>query len=342
MSKPLVTPAFRAILPAASRRRLFLGAIGGLALAVAAGAPALAQNWPTKNVTIVVPYPPGSGPDALARVLGDRLSTATGKPFIVENKPGANAIIGSTYTARAPGDGHTLLLADRLTLAVNPVLYAKSQFNPKELTGVSEVARVNLLFVTRTDAPYKTWAEMTQFAREKKGELAVGTGGVGSVHSLSLELIKRSIGADILEVPYKGVALAANALLSKDVNGVITGPETVLGQIRAGKVRALAIGADTRSPLLPDTPTLKELGAPADLLLTTHFSLLAPAKTPAAVIEKINAATRAVVSDPGFVKTFQERGLVAGASTAKAVDDGIAQDTARFGKMLQELGIKLD
>ncbi len=170
----------------------------------------------------------------------------------------------------------------------------------------------------------------------------VGTGGPGSVHHLSLELIKRSFGADIGDVPYKGIAPAVAALLANDVGGVITGPETVIEHIRAGKLRALAVGADQRVPVLPDVPTLNELLAPSDLLLTTHFTLHAPGKTPRATVEQINAAVRKALADADLNKRFQARGLVISASSAQEVDDGIAKDGERLGKLIREAGIKLD
>lgn len=301
-----------------------------------------AQSWPTKNVTVVVPYPPGSGPDVLARALAERLSTTTGKSVIVDNRAGANAIIGSEVVAKAAPDGHTLLLVDRLTLAVNPLLYSRLPYSPQQLTGISEIARVNLLWVARSDAPYATWAEMAAYARKGSEPIAVGTGGPGSVHHLSLELIKRHLGASMTHVPYRGVAPAVMGLLAGDIQGVITGPETVVEHIRAGKLRALAIGAEQRLPMLPDVPTLKEVGAPNDLLISTYFTLHAPAATPKTTVEAIHAAVAPVLSEPEFIKRFAARGLLVEASSPASVEAGIATDSARLTKVIRDAGIKLD
>lgn len=327
--------------PSSPFTRRTLLQLAGLALAFGAGA-AAANSWPTKPVTIVVPYPPGSGPDVLARGLGQRLGAQTGQTFVIENRGGANATIGTDLVARSPADGHTLLLVDRMTLSVNPLLYSKLKYGPQDLAGISEVARVNLVFVTHADAPYKTWAQMVEHARQHKGTMNVGTGGIGSVHSLSLELIKRATGTQIQDVPYKGISPAVTATLSKEVDAVITGQETVLGHIREGKLRALAIGAETRSPLLPETPTLKELGAQPDLLLSTYFTLHAPAQTPKATIDAINAAARKAMADPAFVRDFAARGLEVAPSSPAAVDQGVARDAGRLGKIIKELGLKLD
>lgn len=311
------------------------------ALVVAMGVQA--QSWPAKSATIVVPYPPGSGPDVLARALAERLTTTTGKPVIVENRAGANAIIGSERVATSAPDGNTLLLVDRLTLAVNPLLYSKLPYSPQQLTGVSEIARVNLLWVARSDAPYANWEQMASFARNKDAEpISVGTGGPGSVHHLSLELIKRHLGATMTHVPHRGVSPAVVGLLGGNLQAVITGPETVVEHIRAGKLRALAIGADKRLDLLPDVPTLAEVGAPADLLISTYFTLHAPAETPKPTIEAIHAAVAPILGEPEFIERFAGRGLLVGSSKPADVEAGIAADSARLTKIIREAGIKLD
>lgn len=314
-----------------------------LALLVATAATAVdAQNWPARNATIIVPYPPGSGPDVLARGLADRLTSTTGKPVIVENRAGANAIIGSEAVAKATPDGQTLLMVDRLTLAVNPLLYARLPYGPRQLTGISSVASVNLLWVVRADAPYKTWDEMIAFARKDGSSMSVGTGGPGSVHHLSLELVKRYAHAPMTHVPYRGVMPAVMGLLAGDIQAVITGPETVLEHIRAGKLRALAIGADQRLPLLPDVPTLKEVGAPGDLLIPTYFTLHAPASTPKATIDAVHAAVAPILAETEFVRRFAGRGLMIGASEPSSVEAGISADSARLTKVIREANIRLD
>lgn len=318
----------------------FRHALALLALVVAFGAQA--QSWPARGATIVVPYPPGSGPDVLARALADRLTTTTGKAVIVENRPGANAIIGSEKVATSAPDGSTLLLVDRLTLAVNPLLYSKLPYSPQQLTGVSEIAHVNLLWVARSDAAYANWEQMAAFARNNAEPISVGTGGPGSVHHLSLELIKRHLGATMTHVPYRGVAPAVVSLLAGDVQAVITGPETVLEHIRAGKLRALVVGADKRLELLPEVPTLKEVGAPADLLISTYFTLHAPAATPKPTIDAIHAAVAPILGEREFIERFAGRGLLVGASRPADVEAGIAADSARLTKVIREAGIKLD
>ncbi|MGE8452472.1 MAG: Bug family tripartite tricarboxylate transporter substrate binding protein, partial [Pseudomonadales bacterium] len=244
----------RAVAGHLSRRSLLLAAASSAAL----GSQALAQ-LPSGPITIVVPSSPGSGPDVIARLVGQHLTTLWNTAVIVDNKSGANGIVGSSLVAKAPPDGRMLLLYDRLTLSVNPLLFSKLAYDPAALTGVSDIAGVDLLFVVKADAPYKSWSELLSYARTNPGKVSVGTAGVGSVHHLSLELIKRHYKVDMVDVPYRGIAPAVGAALGGELGGVITGQETVLEHIRAGKLRALAIGSNRRSPLLPEVPTLAEV-----------------------------------------------------------------------------------
>lgn len=308
--------------------------------AIAVTTPAQAQAWPAKSVVIIVPAAPGGGPDLLARALAERLSASTGKAFVVENRPSANSIVGIQTTASAAPDGHTLLMLDRSVLAVNPSLYSRLPYEANALASISEIARVNLLWVVRDEAPYRTWNELVTRLREANESLAVGTSTLGTTTHLSLELIKAHLGTrSLLAVPYRGVSQAVVGLLAGDVQAMITGPVPVLGHIRAGKLRAVVIGSDQRLPLLPDVPTLKEAGAPPDLLISTHFTLHAPAATPKTIIEAIHAAVVPILAEPDFVKRFAARGLLVGSSSPADVDAGIASDTTRFAKAIRDAGM---
>lgn len=302
-----------------------------------------AQSWPTKSAVIIVPAAPGGGPDLLARTLAERLSARTGKAFVVENRPSANSIVGIQTTANAAPDGHTLLMLDRSVLAVNPLLHARLPYDAKALASITEIARVNLLWVVREDAPYRTWNELVTRLRETNQALAVGTSALGTTPHLSLELIKAQLGTGSLTaVPYRGVSQAVVGLLAGDVQAMITGPVPVLGHMRAGKLRALAVGAERRMSLLPEVPTLAEAGMPSDLLIPTHFTLHAPAATLKATIETIGSTVRTVLNEAGFASRFDERGLLVVGSTAEEVDRGIAADGVMFAKALREAGMKAE
>ncbi|MBN9473332.1 MAG: hypothetical protein ABS43_06785 [Bordetella sp. SCN 67-23] len=320
-------------------RLLLWTSIGAFALAANGSR---AQGWPTGPVSIIVPSSPGSGPDVLARSLGERLAAATQSTIIVENKPGANGVIGTAAVANAPPNGAALLLYDRLTLTVNPALLAKLPYHPKDLVGVTDVASVDLVFVCRANAPYKTWDEMLAFARSKAGALTVGTAGIGSVHHLSLELIKRHYGIGMVDVPYRGIAPAVAGLLSGELGCVITGQETVLEHIRSGRLRALAIGAARRSPLLPDVPTLREVGAPDDLLIPTHFTLFVHAATPRGTVERMQEKVAEALRNRALIDRFAERGLIVAPSSPDQVAQAMAQEQERFTKLIRDAGIKME
>jgi tripartite-type tricarboxylate transporter receptor subunit TctC len=304
------------------------------------GSSAYAQSSGT--LTIVVPSSAGSGPDVLARLLGQRLSTVLKTTVVVDNRSGANGIVGSSVVSKAAPDGKTLLLYDRMTMSINPLLFSRLPYDPAALTGVCDIAGVDLLFAAKADAPYKSWADMVTFARNNPGRLAVGTAGTGSIHHLSLELIKRHYDVAMVDVPFRGIAPAVVALLGGELGGVITGQETVLEHIKAGKLRALAFGAKRRSPLLPDVPTLEEVGAPANLLIPTTFSLFAPAKVPSDVINGLHSAVTTVLQDKELVNLLAARGLVVRPSTAKAVQDSVLHDRNRFAQLIKDAKIRIE
>ncbi len=320
-----------------TRRQML--ATASAALAAATG---VVQAQTSGPITIIVPSSPGSAPDIIARLVGQRMATVMNNSVVVDNRPGANGIVGASVVSKAAGDGRTLMLYDRLTLSVNPLLFQKLAYEPDALTGITDVASVDLVFVARADAPYKTWAEMVNFARANPGKVAVGTAGIGSVHHLSLEQIKRQYGVQITDVPYKGIAPAVAALLGGELGGVITGPETVLEHIQAGKLKALAFGAAKRSRLLPDVPTMTELGAPSDLLLPTYFSMFAPTKTAPAIIGNLQAVLATVLKDPSLIDALGARGLIVQASSPAVVQEGIVADRAKLAKVIRDANISIN
>lgn len=318
----------------------------GLAIAasILASTPiaATAQVWPSRLVRIVVPAAAGGGPDLLARALSERLAARTDKTFVVENRPGANAVIGIQTTANSAPDGHTLLLVDRIVLAVNPLLYAKLPYDPGQLTGITDIARVNLLWVVRADAPFTNWSEMVAWIRQRQEPIAVGTSALGTTTHLSLELIRQQLGsASMTAVPYRGVSQAVVGLLAGNVQAMITGPVPVLEHIRAGKLRALAVGAQARMALFPDVPTLRELGLPEDLLIPTHFTLYTQGATPAATVKAIHDAVTPILGEPDFAARFAGRGLtVVKGNSPQEVAAATAADGARVAKAIRDAGIK--
>lgn len=318
-----------------------LAACAAMVGACTAAAPAWAEaNWPTRPIRIVVPYPPGTGPDVAARLIGERLSSELHTPLVVENRPGANAIIGTNEVVKAAADGHTFLLVDRLTLTVNPLLYQPLQFDPKkDIVSVSNIADVNLYLVVSSRLPVQDYASFIAYAKARPEEVAFGTGGVGSIMHLNMELLQAGAGVNFLHVPYKALAEVIPAMLGGQVMATSGGVEALLPHVRKGTLKLLAVGADARTLIAPDVPTIKEASG-EELLISTSYSLHAKAGTPPEVLSKMNAALAKVLSQQDVRTWAADRGLRAGSSTPAELDAQIAEDGERIGKLVRERGIK--
>lgn len=311
-----------------------------LAAALSLTIPAHAQG--NDRVTIVVPYPPGSAPDFLARLIAQKITGLPGRTVIVDNRPGANAIIGSDYVSKAKPDGTTLLLVDRMTVVANPLLYARLPYDPKSLQGVSDIARVNLALSVGANAPYQNWAEFIAYAKANPEKISIGSGGPGSVHHLSLELLQKATGAQFVHVPYKGIAPAVQDVLSGQLSGAISGPEVIRQHAAAGKLKVLAIGGDQRSALFPQTPTMRELGIMMPVLLPTTFTLFAPPSTPDAAIAPFSAALRKVLQQPDVVAQLAELGVSLTPSSPQEIKAGLAALSTQITEVIRGANIRLD
>ena len=299
------------------------------------------SNWPTRPIRIVVPYPPGTGPDVMARLVTEGLSKELKTSFVVENRAGANAIIGTGEVVKSPADGNTYLLVDRLTLTVNPLLYQPLPFDPKkDLVSVSNIADVNLYLVTSSQLPANDFKSFVAYVKSKPGEVPFGTGGVGSVMHLNMELLQAGTGMNFLHVPYKALAEVIPAMLGGQVMATSGGVEAMLPHVQKGSFKLLAIGAPVRAAITPNAPTITE-AAGSDMLLSTSYSLHARAGTPPEVLSKMNAALTKVLSAPELQSWAAARGLKAGASTPAGLDAQIAVDGERIGKLVRERGIKV-
>lgn len=297
-------------------------------------------TWPSRPIRIVVPYPPGTGPDVMARLVAERLSTELKVPLMVENRPGANAIIGTKEVVKAPADGYTFLLVDRLTLTVNPLLYRPLNFDPhKDLVSVSNIADVNLYLVVSARLPVQDYASFVAYAKAHPAQVPFGTGGVGSIMHLNMELLQSGSGAQFLHVPYKALAEVIPAMLGGQVMATSGGVEALLPYVRNGTMKLLAVGAEQRTAIAPDVPTIKEASG-EELLISTSYSLHARSGTPSAVLAQMNAALEKVMSQPELRDWAQARGLSAGASTPAELDARIAADGKRIETLVRERDIK--
>lgn len=303
---------------------------------------AVAQDWPTKPVRIVVPYPPGTGPDIMARLLAEKLATRTGQPFVVDNKPGANAIIGTDAVAKSPPDGSTLLLTDRMTIAINPLLYKPLPYDPRrDLVAVSNVADVQLYLIVVGDFPSNTFKEFVAYAKANPGKIAFGTGGTGSVIHLNMEAVQAGAGIELLHVPFKAFAEVVPAMLGGTVQATSGAVEAVQKLVDAKKLKLLAIGSPSRSPVTPDVPTIREAGGTDDMLLSTSYTLHARAGTPKAILDRISRDVTAVLADPEVQKATKQRGQEAYGTTPEALEQRLDRDGTAVARLVSERNIKV-
>jgi len=258
-----------------------------LAFVVSLISTSLAQTWPTHSIRLVVNFPPGGAADLLARLIGQSLSETFGQPVVVENKGGANGNIGGEMVARSAPDGYTLLMSSGGMVAINPHLYASMSFDPvKDLIPVASVARVPFYLVVRTENPAKDFKAFVADLKANPGKRNFGSPGIGSSPHLAAEMLKKMTGTDAVHVPYRGAAPALNDLLAGQLDFLFD-PGIAIEHVKAGKLRALAIGSPRRSPQLPDVPTLAELGL-AGFDADAIFGVYAPAGTPRDIVARLN------------------------------------------------------
>ena len=318
------------------RLALTLALMLALALGASAAAPlALAQSYPSRPVTLVVPFPPGGGTDTGGRVIAEQLSRRWGQTVIVENKGGAAGQIGADQVAKAKPDGYTLLLGNIGTQAINPSLYAKLPYDPdKAFAPVSLVAELPLVMMVNPAAAAPTPAEFIALARAQAGKLAYSSSGAGGAPHLVAEMFKDQTRSFIVHVPYRGGGPAIADLLAGHVDLSFMTALEASGHIKAGKLRALAVTSDKRLPALPDVPTLAE-GALPGFNAISWIGMLAPAGTPPDIVEKIAADLRAVLADEAVRARFAALGGVPRATSPQEFAKLIAADRARYAEIIR-------
>lgn len=313
-----------------------------VALIVAAPAGVQAQEWPTKPVSLVVPFPTGGTTDVLARALGDELSKRVGQPVIVENRPGAGATIGADHVAKAKPDGHTLLMgAVHHTIATS--VYQKLPYDfQTDLAPVATVAMVpNVLVVNAERTPAKTLEELVKIAKDAPTELAYGSNGNGTAQHLIGTQFQSSTGVRLLHVPYKGSGPLTTDLLGGQVAMSFDTLTPVLPHIQAAKLTALAVTTAQRASALPDTPTLQEAGLPG-FDIGTWFGVLAPAGTPTPVIERLNKEINGILEDKAFQQRMHQVGAEPMIGSPSDFKSRIDQETKKFGDLVKQAGIKVE
>ena len=323
-----------------SRTRTVLAALAAV-LAAAMSLPALAQAWPSKPVKMIVPFPPGGTTDIMARVLSERLQASLGQPFTVENRSGAGGVIGTEATAKAAPDGYTILLSSSAPLAVGLKLYPKVPYDVlRDLAPVSMVGDVQMVLVAGSAFKPANVPEVIAYAKANPGKLTIALNALGSQGHLLTELFRVRTGTQVNIIPYKGSGPAVVDLIGGQVDADFENLPAVIEHIKSGKLRALAVLAPKRVPLLPDVPTFVEHGMP-DFVAAPWFAIVAPAATPRPVIAKLNEEINRVLAAPATRDIFAKQGANPVIATPEETGRFFREEIDKWAKIVAETGAKL-
>lgn len=319
-----------------TRRRFNLAAA-----AAALAAPAFAQAWPAKPIRIIVPYPPGGFTDVTARLIAQKLQERLGQTVLVDNKAGANGTIGVAELARSAPDGYTFAIVIAAH-AANPSLYAKLPYDARnDLATVSLIGVSPLVAAVNKDAPFKNAQELVAYAKRNPGKLSFGSSGNGAAAHLTTELLKSLTQTDMVHIPYKGAAAALQDLMGGQIQLLFDAASGLINPGKAGQVRLIGVAAERRLPTLPDLPTFIEQGI-AGFTGSTWAGLLAPARTPPAIIKRLSDEVAQIVRLDDVKSRLEGMGTVPAGSTPEEFAAFIDAETAKWGKVIREAKVKLD
>ena len=324
----------------AARRRRWLAAAGAsaLMLMLSLNGAVLAQTYPSKPITFIVPFAAGSATDQLARALGQSLTEQTKQAVVVDNKAGASGMLAAQAAARAPADGYTLLITTNTTHAANEHLYKKLPYDPvKDFAPVTALGKGGQVLVVNASSPYKTVAELVDAARKSPGKLSFGSGSSSS--RVAGEMLKQLSGTDMLHVPYKSNPMAITDLLGGQINFMITDTSTGVPQVKAGKLRALGYSTQKRSTQLPDVPTIHEAGV-SGYDMGYWFAAYVPAGTPAPVVTRLNELLTHAVKSAAAKAFFDTAGSEAWTTTPDELARFQVAETLKWGKVIKGAGIE--
>jgi tripartite-type tricarboxylate transporter receptor subunit TctC len=305
--------------------------------------PAVAQEarpaWPTRPVRMIVAFTAGGTTDYVARLVADKLKGPLGQSVVVENKPGANGAIGADYVAKSEPDGYTLFFSTAGALAINPSLRADLPYDPaKDFAPVAPVVRNTVLFAAGPALKTATARDLLALARAQPGAVTVAVTGVGAISHLGVELLQRAAGIRLQYVPYRGGGQAISDVIGGQVSAMNADLPSLVPQLRAGRLRPLAVASARRSDALPDTPAWAELGF-GDVVADNWSAVVAPARTPPAIVARLNAAINAAVNDPDVRTRFADTGVSAMGGSADDLAALIAEETVRWRKVVSDTGI---
>ena len=311
------------------------------ALSAVFAQPVLAQTYPAKSIRVIIAQAPGSTTDVVARVVGNKMAEGLGQQLVVDARPGAGGTLGTELAARAPADGYTLFMANNSTHGSNPALYAKLSYDAvKDFTPIIYVVSTPYVLSVHPSLPAKNLKELIALAKARPGQINYASAGNGSTHHLSGELLKSMAGIDIVHIPYKGTTPAISALISGEVSIMFATVTGIQPQIKAGRTRGIAVTTPKRSAMLPELPTMGETLAGFEML--SWFGLLAPAGTPPAIINSLQAEMKKIVFATENLKMMDAQGIVPVVSTPEDFRKRIATEAVRWKKFIEEKGIKAE
>ena len=312
-----------------------------LACALLVGHAHAQDAYPSKPLRLILPFPPGGGTDILGRLLADRLAANLGQPVVTENRGGAGGNVGAEAAARSAPDGYTIVLVAP-SLAISPTLYAKLNYDPvKDFAPIGLVASVPNVMITHPSVPAQNLREFIALAKSKPGGMNFGSGGSGTSNHLAGELLNLAAGIELVHVPYKGVNLAMNGVLAGEVHLAFIGIPVPAPHIKAGRLRALAVLARERSPILPEVPTAEEAGL-GNFDVTTWYGILAPAGTPRPIITRLNAEFVKIMRAPEMKERLATMATDPLTSTPEEFGAYIQREIAKWGDVVRKAGLRAD
>jgi tripartite-type tricarboxylate transporter receptor subunit TctC len=320
-------------------RLLKLAAGAATALSIMLGT-ASAQDFPARPIKVVIAFPAGGPTDFVGRIIADKMKELLGQPVLIENKGGAGGVIGADYVAKSEPDGYTLFLTTVGAVAITPHIRDNMPYNATtDFAGISLVARNTTVMVVRSEDTVKSAKELAELAREKPNTIPFASTGSGTTPHLAMELFQGAAGVKFLHVPYRGAAPALTDLLGGQVRAVALDVPVIMSQIQSGKLRPLGAASDQRNPMLKDVPTLAELGYP-NTQSDNWYALLAPAKTPPAIIAKLNKAVVDAYADAAIKDKITQSGAIPSTNSPAEMNAMLKAEYERWGKIIKEKGIK--
>jgi tripartite-type tricarboxylate transporter receptor subunit TctC len=324
-----------------ANRRTMTGALGGALLSALSGLAFAQDNYPSRNITLLVPFPPGGSADTVIRPVAAKVADALKATIVIDNRPGGGGNVAAQATKAASPDGYTLFLTNMGVMSINPILYPEMNFDPvKDVQPITPIISFPHILVVPPDSPVRTVADLASLAKTKPGGLSFGSQGVGSGGQILGEMFKGRVGVPMTHVPYRGAAPAATDIMAGRIDFLFTSYISIGEQAKAGKIRIIAIGGEKRIAAVPDIPTMAEAGFPG-LELDMWHGMVAPAGTPKPIVQRLNAEFSKATRDPDIRRIIDPQATDVFLTTPEDFSKKIAADTERLSKVIRDAKIQV-